>query len=304
MISLLAQAEGGAAYFDEGNKFNFINRNGLTDWNLRATFTDSHLFDLKQGYKPGRMRNKIKIKAMPVDISASEVVYTLLETLVISASDTETITIFFDRGPALNVLDASYTASGGSLTLDSQTNYAWGSTLVFINSHATESASITELTITADILTVKAERYLTAQDDDLIWDYGEQEYSLEDNYLLQDYDDAQQLADDELASWKDPNAELQIQTVGFPHLQIGDKLRVNSIKWATDDYFQIYAIDVEGRIAVLTTFSARKTLAIYIECVQTTWIGGSGFLAWQNTKDKFYSEENINYSIAGQFTLI
>jgi len=96
------------------------------------------------------------------------------------------------------------------------------------------------MTIDGKALVSDGEIVAEARDADLVIAYGEVAHEIHNDYI-QSLEQAQDLADDLLASYSNPCCEIEVEmpTRGQPHLQLGDKLILVRTRPSVFNYFYV-----------------------------------------------------------------
>ena len=170
---------------------------------------------------PSRMEkvaNIVEVETQPLRPGAIQEVYQTNEGIPIAAGETKTLTIYFNSTPCI---DVSLSIEGTG-TIQSSTIYAWGADVVVTSA----SAGALKIIASGKPLTVQNKDKATAKDNTSIIENGELRYTFPANPLVQDVAMAQNIADKLLAYYKDPKADLNINWIGNPALELGDVVTV------------------------------------------------------------------------------
>ena len=237
-IKRLEISDGGVAFFDELGKFNSKTR-GWTETGAAAYYDDSNI-KKDSASSPtisSSMKNYIRIKSNPLYEQVQEVVYNLTQTISVPAGGTKTFACYFNTKPCLDVVNATFTQSGGGgghITITTESKYSFATFLTFSNS-AGVAENVLTIEIQAKPLEATGANEVIAQDSALIDIYGKSEYEI-DSEFIQNMTRAQELADDLLVDYKDPEAlELEIETISKPYIQLGDIANVKIKKLSIAD---------------------------------------------------------------------
>ena len=156
------------------------------------------------------------------------------EPFNIGANTTSTETLFYSDTPVINQ-DVEVSPQITGVTVLSQTHYVWGSTIVVEN--LTGVSHDYYLVSTGDLYEVKGQQVVSKKDQNSIDENGENELIWETTPLLQTKVMAEIIATNILASFKDPQKDVQLQlsNSGNPAVELGDTITVTD-KYASVDY--------------------------------------------------------------------
>ncbi len=107
-----------------------------------------------------------------------------------------------------------------TVTVISQKFYAWGADITFFNYSGTTGSF--EYKITGKKLELSKTDDITSQDSDLIRLYNKREENADDNFLIQTYEMAQDIADAALTILSDVRRDIDVEVPGNPCTEIGD----------------------------------------------------------------------------------
>lgn len=219
----LAEGEGGAAYFDEYDRLVFESRDYLAGkTTVVATLTDEHeIVSVDEDWSQSNMRNRVTVKSKALTPDTQQQVASIAETITVPGSGTKSITIFFSQSPCINVQTPSITGDP-NVSIDSWTQYSWGGQLVLINASGSDE-TVTLITVDAQPLVQEGGIRPIAEDAVLISQNGTRNLAIE-NAFIQSLDQAQSLADDLLATYKDPGNRYKATGPGRPELQLADRV--------------------------------------------------------------------------------
>ncbi|HUV84164.1 MAG TPA: hypothetical protein VMV86_00560 [Methanosarcinales archaeon] len=227
-IKRLELSDGGVAFFDELGLFNSKTR-GWTEVGVAAYYDDSNIKknSASSPVMSSSMKNYIRIKSNPLYEQVQQEVYSLTQNITIPANGTRDVACYFNKKPCrvVNIANATYAPMGVGITITTQNKYSFVTFLTFTNSTGAD-VDVTSISILAQPLEATGANEVISQDADLIFIYGKSEYLI-DSEFIQDMDYAQELADDLLADYKDPEAlEIEIESPSRPYLQLGDTVNV------------------------------------------------------------------------------
>lgn len=129
---------------------------------------------------------------------------------------------------ATGITTPAFTA-GADITLTSWVPYAYGVRMVFSNSNAA-AETITVLTITGQTLEADGQQIATAETAAVTSEKETPREMTISNPFIQSRVQAQNLASTLLAIYAVQPAKTRIESVGLPHLQLGDRVTVNSAR--------------------------------------------------------------------------
>ena len=234
-IKRLEIADGGVAFFDELGIFKSKTR-GWTESGVAAYYDDANIKkdSASSPVVASSMKNYIRIKSNPLYLQAQEVVYSLTQNITIPANGSKTFACYFNTKPCLDVVNATFTQSSTHITITSENKYSFATFLTFSNS-AGVAENVLTIEIQAKSLEATGQNEVISQDADLIAIYGKSEYEI-DSEFIQDMDYAQELADNLLIDYKNPEAlEIEIEAPSRPYLQLGDTVNVKISKLSIGD---------------------------------------------------------------------
>jgi len=239
-ITTLAGAAGGAVYVDEMNRFRFVGQPQLGFSGsppLAVSLTDLNaIISIKDKWSEGDLRNKFIVKSNAMNVAASAVVWSLQETLSVPASSSLSITVYF-QNPCVNVTGGTLTAGAG-VSISGLTSYAQSAVIVFGNSSGS-AQNISGYTILGQALTNNGQVTAIAEDTALELQEGIRATSI-NNLYIQNYATALQLAVELLAYHKNSLPRIHVDSIGLPHLQLGDFINVVSTAAAINNTYILY----------------------------------------------------------------
>ncbi len=226
-------------YFDEDGVFKFEKKEHLADHAAsEATISDTvNLFSADNPWNYSEVKNHIQVASKPLTTDSEQEVYNMEDdSFEIAPSATKSMMLYFSKKPCVSVQTPDITYSGGTVVVDSWTDYAWGGTLVLENTGG-GTATVTEITVDATPLINKGETIAIAEDATLIAEQGTKKYSLANDFIQgQVY--AQALADYLLTTYKAPEKDVHVSCRGNFALQLGDRITIENSKNSIDaDYW-------------------------------------------------------------------
>lgn len=233
----LAEAAAGAIWFDETGAFHF--EDGATLLNKTGsvfTFTDSNAIIATQDeYDDGLIRNRVTIPANALQVQALAQIWALQEILSLLPGEVRTVNVQFNS-PATNVQTPVLT-SGADIVIQSWTAYGAGGALVLKNNGAAIE-QVTAATIQGQALQTQGATIMVAENQIAVSAEGVSELTISNNYL-QNQAMAQAIANTLLNIYQSPPPKVSVQSVGLPHLQVGDVVTVNSASAGINGDFYI-----------------------------------------------------------------
>ncbi len=227
-------------------------RPSITD----KAYTDSNLVFLtpRRPYIARKMKNRVVIKAKPLEETDEKIIYQLEAPVTIRAGETKTIPCWFFFSPSNDVQNAVITKHA-DISLDTEAQYNYATFLTFTNANAADQ-EVTAIEIDGKPLVEKGIVLADEKDDDLINEFKEKLLTVE-NPFIQDYSFARSLAEDLLTRFKNPEAEIVFQAKSMPWLQLGDVISVTYTKFElTTVEYKISSIIINCGDSVLDTIKA------------------------------------------------
>lgn len=235
-----AEAENGRVFFDEEGILRFWNRDHFVDKQVVYEFDfDESELNIDFSIDNQHIKNKITVKANPREIQPEAVIFSETGYIEVEGSSTLTYWPTFNDPVTSTVQPVplvDYTAntasdgSGSNITADvditTYDEFAQSVKIIFTNSNAAK-AYILGFQVRGTAATVVREINVIAEDAESELLYGVQPFDIENDWI-QSKDDAQTLADRKLAEYKDPKDFVQMQVMGVPYLQVGDKVRLQN----------------------------------------------------------------------------
>ncbi len=228
---------------------------------VEKAYTDANLVFLtpRRPYIARKMKNRVVIKAKPLDETDEKIIYQLESAVTIRAGETKTIPCWFFFSPSKDIQNAVITKHA-DITLDTEAQYNYATFLTFTNANAANQ-EVTAIEIDGKPLVEKGIVLADEKDDDLITEFQEKLLTVE-NPFIQDYDFARSLAEDLLTRFKNPEAEIVFQAKSMPWLQLGDIITVTYTKFelATIEY-KIQSIIINCGDSVTDTIKAVEVVS-------------------------------------------
>lgn len=218
------------------------------------TFTRSDYSSKSNQPVYGGVYNSVTVTTSPLVKTTDTTVYESGSTdpETATASKDTTVTIYYTDEPVDDhVVSISPAVSGVSIT--SQSNYSWGSTIKVTNTNVVDTDF--QLLVVGSIYEVSGQKTVNSTDEDSINDNGTIEFEYPDNDFLQSKTLAKAIADDLVASFKDPQRDL---TLGFdvggnPSIELGDTITITDAYTSKD--YKIISTDIsyDGGLGITHT---------------------------------------------------
>jgi len=189
-----------------------------------------------------QMANYIEVETQPLRPAPTEEVYRSNEPISINAGETISITAYYNAEPCIEPV-ASIEGVG---SIAEVTYYSWGADVKVTSSTAGEF----ELVINAKPLKIQGAEKIVAKDDDSIRENGRIKYTFPKNPLVQTRAQAQKIADNLLAYFKDPRRDLTLEWRGNPALLLGDRIQVVDEYGGEDFFVTQQNIEYDGGLKV------------------------------------------------------
>jgi len=187
---------------------------------------DDYFPPLRAPSKQDQVANEIIVDTQPLrPATAVEEVYRSNEPITIPASNTKTMTVYYNSSPVIEAQATLDTPPAGVSIIDA-TYYGWGASVKIRNSTATEQQAT--FVIQGKPLTVQNKERAIARDEASILENGVLTFEFPANPLVQKLDQAQAIADALLASVKDPRRDIEVEWRGNPALLLGDQVTVKN----------------------------------------------------------------------------
>jgi len=202
-------------------------------------------FDKRLPAKTEELRNTVSAEVRRYEISdevPQPTVYESSEEFEIQAGVTKTVTIEFSEFPVLTPT-ASIVQPGTDLApvhaeISSVSYYSWGAVLE-IDTDTTESVSIKAV---GSPVTEESVRTVSKSDSSSITEYGQREYKLPENQLVQTQAQADTITDTLLDAYSGVRRDISLDWRGNPALELTDGIRAPEYKKGGIDTQQDYKI--------------------------------------------------------------
>jgi len=246
----IAEASLGQCYCDRDGLLRLEGYSYLqskTEPDITITRDDYFMKDNPNNYM--QIANYIEVETQPLRPAPTEEVYRSNEPVSISAGETISITAYYNNEPCIEPV-ASVEGVG---SIADVTYYSWGADVKVTSSTAGEF----ELVINAKPLKVQGAEKVVAKDDDSILENGRIKYTFPKNPLVQTREQAQKIADNLLAYYKEPRRDLSLEWRGNPALLLGDRVRIVDEYGGEDFFVTRQNIEYDGGLKV--SMEGRKT---------------------------------------------
>jgi len=214
------------------------------------TYTRDHYSNKDNQPQFDNIANKVRVKTSPLALLEDQVLYETSDDSLfeIGATTTKTETIFYNDVPTINQIVSIDPAVTG-LSIISQTHYVWGSVVTIQN---TGTAKTYKLTSVGDLYKVVGQQVVTEFDQTSIDENGEQELIWQDAQWLQTKDMAEIVATNILASYKDPQKDVQLtmNVAGNPCVELGDRITITDLYTDTEYNVTETEINFNGGLSI------------------------------------------------------
>lgn len=234
-LELLAKASSSVVYQD---RLGVIQIKPLStfDGSSVETYNRDHYSNKDNQPIFDNIANSVSVTTQPLELTTGVELYTTAtdSPFSVEANSTTTETIFYSDTPTVNqVVSISPSVSGLSIT--SQTHYVWGSSVTIENTNGT--AQDFYLVSNGDLYEVQGQQVVTLKDQTSIDENGLQSLLWDTTPLLQTKEMATIIATNILASFKDPQKDVQVDlpNSGNPAIELGDNVTIVD-KYASIDY--------------------------------------------------------------------
>jgi hypothetical protein len=259
-LRMVVEAAMGQAYVDRDGVLRVEGPSFLDD------LTVSQLtIDLDEIYKKNvpslfeTVKNKIIVTTQPFKpVSSKEDVYRAIDGITIPASDTKTVTVFYEQKPVLEA-EALLENPPEGCTVYAATYYAWGAVITLQNTNAEEKTVV--LYVKGKPLKVIGSQEIIAKDDQSILDDGELIYEFPKAHLVQTKTIAEKIAAKLLASYKDPRRDLTMDWRGNPALELTDRITTYDYRDENTADFHVIGQELSYDGVLTATLKGRRASA-------------------------------------------
>ena len=214
--------------------------------------TSDDYFRKDNPMKWSQIANYVEVETAPLKPDVPQEVYRSNETVPIAVGEIKTLTVHYNNPPCIEAV-ASLSGQPVNCTITAATYYAWGASITV--SSPTNAGSFT-LIVSARPLKVLNRERAVAQDAASITDNGKLKFTFPSNPLVQTLSMAQTIANNLLASYKDPRRDIEMEWRGNPALLLADRVTVTD-KNEQNDYF-VTRQEIEWTGALRTKMSGRR----------------------------------------------
>jgi hypothetical protein len=239
-VQALAAVDGGVVFFDENDIFHFQDANYLHNNSTVSvmTITDSNaLIASIDEWDEGEIRNRIVVNVNTLKLASSAQLWALQEQISIPAGQSITLTATLQT-PATNITTPAFTQSSTHISLASWTAYAQTVVMTFNNSGGAAETLLT-VTISGQALQVDGQNVVIAESASVTNGLEAARELLLNNSYVQTKAAATALANNLLAIYANPPSKIRIEMLGQPHLELGDRITVNSAQAGINSDFWI-----------------------------------------------------------------
>lgn len=187
--------------------------------------TDNDYFPpLQAPSRQDQVANEIVVTTQPLKpADTPEEVYRSTTPISVPAGQTVTVKAKYNQPPVIEST-ASLDNPPAGVSITSVTYYAWGAEVTIQNTSGS-NADVT-LVITGKPLSVQGGEQVIVRDEASIIENGVLRYEFPVNPLVQTLAQAQAIANALLASAKDPRRDIEVEWMGNPALELGDRVTV------------------------------------------------------------------------------
>lgn len=200
--------------------------------------------------------NIVRVSTSPLVLSGTVDLYDTSDDslFTIGASTSKTETIFYNETPAVDQVVTIDPPIAG-LSISSQTHYVWGSSVTVLNTGTSKSYKLKSI---GKVYEVVGRQIISLSDQPSIDDNGEQELIWKDAKWLQIQPLATKIATNILASYKDPqnDVQLNLSNTGNPCLELGDKMTITDLY--TDTEYSIVSTEINFNGGIDFNIRGRK----------------------------------------------
>lgn len=227
-LETLAQGSSSVVYQDRDGIIQVKKLDNFPTTSVK-TFTRDDYSDKDNQPIYQNIANRISVTTSPLKKTTGVTVYESGSTDPedIGASTTETYTIFYSDSPISDHV-VSITPSVPNVSIISSSNFAWGSTIDVQN---TGGATTFQFKVVGSTYEVSGQKTVTRSDSASIDENGEVAFKYPQNPFLQNKKLAEDIADDLLASFKDPQRDLSMSfdVGGNPTIELGDPVTITDL---------------------------------------------------------------------------
>jgi len=244
-LRLIAEAAFAQVYCDRDGVIRVDGPGAGFGASIALEITADDYVRLNNPMRPDQVANEILVDTQPLKPAAApEEVYRSNEPITVPPGQSLVVTVHYSKTP---VIDGVASLEGAGVAIDAATYYGWGAEITLSNAGGVP-VDVT-LVVTGRPLSVQSKERAAARATSSITENGVLRYKFPDNPLVQALAVAQQIADQILASAKDPRRDLSIDWRGNPALELGDRATVK----ARDYHVIRQQIDWAGALSATTT---------------------------------------------------
>lgn len=241
-IQNLAAVDGGQVFFDENDIFHFqdalwLHNNSTVS---QLTITDAiATIKADDEWTDGETRNRIVVDVNSLKQNASAQIWSLQETLTVPASGTLSYLIVFPNA-CTSTSNPVITVGGVDITVQSWTPFAQSGIVVLANANVSNAETVTGMTLNGAALVPDGHHLSITETAGVTAGTDTPRELKVNNPFIQNSTVAGNLGTNLLTLFSNPPGKLMVQCVGLPHLELGDRITVNSAQLGINaDYWVI-----------------------------------------------------------------
>lgn len=189
-----------------------------------------NIFQFSLPAKSEELKNKIVVETLPLQLQESQEIYKSQDPIEVQGGVNKEVTISWVKKPdilcakdvTISLRNADDTGSPSFTTVSVINEYSYG-TDVILSATSTESVLIVA---NGKPFSEAGKERIEKQDSGSISEYGSRLFELKDNHLIQTVDQADEISDTLLASYKQYRKDVQITYRGNPALELRDVVRL------------------------------------------------------------------------------
>jgi hypothetical protein len=249
-LRIIAEACLGQVYCDRLGMIRIEGPSFLAS-NQIPSLTISEFFRKKNPPRWSEVSNHIEVEAQPLRPGVTDEVFRSEELETIAAGQVVEITAHYNHTPCVEALARLETASPGCV-IEQVDYFGWGVTVKVVSPIEGEFS----LVIDARPLKVVNKTRVVARDEESIGDNSVLKFTFPENPLVQSVPMARNIADSLLASFKDPQRDVQMDWLGNLALLLADRITVQDGNEQNDYYITSQELQYSG--ALRCRLSGRK----------------------------------------------
>jgi hypothetical protein len=235
-LTILAEASSSVVYQDREGLIQIKTLNDFPGGVVK-TFTQNDYSDKDNQPIYQNIANKITVKTSPLLKTIGVTVYQTIATdpETVTASSVETFTIIYNKSPVSDITTLDVFPLVAGVTVTNTTEYSWGADVEVTNINGIDTSF--QLRAIGATYEVSGQKQITRSDSASIEDNGLVVFPYPENPFLQTIPLAENIADNMLSSFKDPQRDLTLSfdVGGNPILELGDIIAVTD-RYTTKNY--------------------------------------------------------------------